>query len=280
MNDKAINFFGGKRRVVWFSIVLLAIAGGLSSYIMRSRQPMPMYEGKPLTYWLECLAPLNRTETSFQQAEHAIQSIGTNAIPTLLDMLQKSDSPLKVRLMSFLRRHGFLKFKWSLATDQNDEALVAFQMLGPEARGAVPTLVQMYRKNISRKPRSQILDILDSIGPSANEAVPALASFLANTNDELRPLIALTLGQIHSCPEVGVPALTNYLSVAGSDHLVVAMALGNYGKDAKVALPAVEALLTDKEESVRMVSSNVISQIDSQTASRFQSQNMVPQPPR
>ena len=110
MNDKATNLFGGKKRIVGVVLALRVIAGGLSWVINRSREPM--YEGKPLSYWLECYAPLNRTETSVQEADHAVQAIGTNAIPTLLRMLQKTDSPLKVRLVALLRKQHFVKIQF------------------------------------------------------------------------------------------------------------------------------------------------------------------------
>jgi hypothetical protein len=74
------------RRILLVSS-LLAILGVISWLVLRPHDPEPIYKGKPLTYWRDCL--IYRTSDPSQgEANEAVQQIGTNALPTLLRMLQ------------------------------------------------------------------------------------------------------------------------------------------------------------------------------------------------
>lgn len=75
----------------------------------------PVYAGKPLSYWLmayDMAVPKDPFAPSEPDAEAAIRAIGTNAIPTLLQFLQKADSRMVLRFYRFTQRQQLFKLKW------------------------------------------------------------------------------------------------------------------------------------------------------------------------
>src|SRR5689334_11684600 len=77
------------------AVLLVAVASLFAWRVWRSRKPEPMYQGKLLSVWL-CEY---RNRGDVDSASHAVQQIGTNAIPTLLEMLCKRDSNLGPELI-------------------------------------------------------------------------------------------------------------------------------------------------------------------------------------
>jgi hypothetical protein len=63
------------------AVLLVAVVGGLAWQVTRPREPV--YQGKPLSYWL--VRPAR--DPNF----NALRALGTNAIPTLLQMLRAKD---------------------------------------------------------------------------------------------------------------------------------------------------------------------------------------------
>ena len=82
------------RRVALVIVVILASAGLLVVGSLPPREPL--YQGKPLSYWLQGCIGTNPSSRSWRQSTDAVQAIGTNAIPTLLRLLQAQDSALQV----------------------------------------------------------------------------------------------------------------------------------------------------------------------------------------
>ena len=82
------------------------------------RRVEPVYNGKPLTFWAQQYGSNNwsgRKELA-REAEFAVQQIGTNAIPFLLDLMQARDSDLKKRLRQHVPR------KWHAPLHLNDNS--------------------------------------------------------------------------------------------------------------------------------------------------------------
>ena len=75
-------------------VVLLAVIATVVAFIaLRPREPV--YEGKRLSEWLRDLDDNTLAADSRNRAVDAVRQIGTNCVPTLVDMLQSSDSWLK-----------------------------------------------------------------------------------------------------------------------------------------------------------------------------------------
>ena len=241
----------GTKRVIWLAIAItIIIAGAIAWQISRSREPI--YDGKPLSFWLAAYTPANRTETSFDEANDAVQTIGTNAIPTLLLKLQKKVSPLQVRLAYLLQKQHFIKIKMPRPQDEILEAIAGFSALGSEARSAVPALTEIYQRNLSDWSRAGVLVALGSIGRSSAPAVPVLVSSLTNDQKRLRTVVVTTLGKIHADPAVAVPALARCLSDPDISVRAAAVdALQQFGPDARMATHDLQTLLDDPDEHLK-----------------------------
>jgi len=257
-----------KRYVLLIAILLLAFAAGLAWQLSQPREPM--YEGRPLSYWLEGYNFDSRTETSEQSADLAMREIGTNAIPTLLRMLQESDSPLKVKFFALVERQSLIKVRHVTAVERNYSAFKGFESLGASARVAVPVLIQIYGRNNSDETRIFTACSLGAIGPAAKAAVPILLSGLMATNPAVRFNAVLALGKIHSDAEMVLPYLTNALSDTNRSVRAFAFeALGDFGADAKPTVPLLIKFLNDPDPHLRKYALSALKQIDPQAATNL-----------
>ena len=79
----------GKKRGLLLAVLFVALLGGM--VWMLSAPTEPVYQGKPLTAWLN---EYNGFSGDTNQAAYvAFREMGTNAIPALLRVIQSYDSP-------------------------------------------------------------------------------------------------------------------------------------------------------------------------------------------
>ena len=198
----------------------------------------PRYAGRSLTIWLleydawreepPKYPELQLPDPGMPEAYEAIRRIGTNGIPTLLRMLQSPDTPaLKRRLLALAAKYGFYHRPpyhdpcypgdLQLYHDPRDPedrrflARVGFGVLGPDAAGAVPAMIQIYRQDPSGKKGQAALFCLGAIGPSARQAIPLFMSALSTTDPVARDRALLALRGIHAEPELVMPTLLKLL---------------------------------------------------------------------
>src|SRR5690348_12848077 len=89
------------RRIVLGLLCCVAIVGVVSAMWWLSRSREPVYQGKPLSVWLQNYGPnqgLATDQTAAKESDDAIRHMGTNAIPFLLAMLDETDPKIKVAL--------------------------------------------------------------------------------------------------------------------------------------------------------------------------------------
>lgn len=129
------------RKPVQISVaaLIVVIAGVMAWKTFRPREPV--YEGRPISQWTEIYTSGFFTITSHTMAEHAIKQAGTNAIPTLLRMLQTRDSVLTRELIMFANRQPFIHVHFTPAEEYRLRAIAALGVLGPQAKSAVPALI-------------------------------------------------------------------------------------------------------------------------------------------
>ena len=80
-----------------FAILLLGVfvAVSLGWLIRKPDQPEPIYQGKPVSYWVNDGFSLPPGGDDRPPAESAFRSMGSNAVPFLITTLGKADGPLK-----------------------------------------------------------------------------------------------------------------------------------------------------------------------------------------
>ncbi len=185
----------------------------------RASATEPMYKGHPLSYWLRDLqlwssqwpAPLT------DEAKKAVSHIGTNAIPFLLQYMERGASA------------GFVA----------DGAIQAFRILGPSARSAIPELARLATNQPESDLRAQAhiqLPViafgsgpLAALGGIGSDALPALLSILTNG---IAP--GTRLGAIQAISGMGrnagqaVPVLLPY--VDDNNDMVASAAVGALGR--------------------------------------------------
>jgi hypothetical protein len=243
---------------------LLALLGGLTWMAWLRKEPSePVYRGKRLSEWLA-----NNNQGSSPETDEAVRRMGTNAIPTLLRMLQARDSSLTTWLLRLARKQHLMKFDHTGDFMKNAHAAHAFDILGADARDAVPELIKILDQNISVHSRNYTAWALGGIGPPAAKAVPTLLRATADTNYVRRGAI-YALGKIRAQPELVVPALTNLLT--GPDPNVRAITISSlelFGSDAKSAVPALAQSLNDPTPRVRKLAESALQKIDPEAAAR------------
>jgi HEAT repeat protein len=182
-------------------------------------------DGTPLTSWLTnylCMKP--------ELADRALAKVGTNAVPTLLWMLQQKNGR------------------------QNQAAYFAFLKLGARAQGAVPALIQIYESRITPFSRQCAASSIASVGSAGNSAIPVLIRGLGDSNVLVRCDTLLALGRLNSQPDLVVPTLTNALNdPVPKVRIFACMALGTVGERSKQAVLALrEAAANDPDSNVRL----------------------------
>lgn len=133
---------------------VVVIVWGLSVLLPPAVEPS--YRGKSLRWWTNRMDPGDPTSTPAMraEAEEAVRTIGTNAIPILLSWLEHSDSWMERRVADGLKgtKLGGLKspLGWFCETHYHYRSLLAFQVLGPTAESSVPALETLIMRNDPR----------------------------------------------------------------------------------------------------------------------------------
>jgi HEAT repeat protein len=267
VNSKLIGKLSGISAIV----LLITFVAGLSWEATRSREPA--YQGKTLSTWLRRFeeAKVNQFHDKVQfeklvgPTQNAVRQMGTNALPTLLRMLQARDSGIMSLAFQLLdKRH----YRWLPASEivRREMALDGFDALGTNAAPAVPALVVLLN-HTNCQVRSSAARCLNTIWPVAQEAVPVLVQHLKDPDEMVCFFSGLALGSIRKSPEVVVPALTERLSERGSKWGIL-VALGRFGPEAKTAVPLIIPLLNDSDGETRSWAAMALKSIDPEAATR------------
>lgn len=240
----------GKRDRI--GIVILFITVVWTVVYQLSYQKEPVYQGQPLSAWLErypgsfssAHQMIDFLQTEKPRVDTAIRGIGPKAVPTLLRMLRAKDSKIWIKVIDFVANHSRLKVKYTPAETRHMRAGFAFQALGPDAKDAVPELIKIYDRNISRSSFIGAAHALAAIGPAAEGAIPSVMRMLTNSDADLRHTAIWTLGGIHCQPQLVVPELEPFLSDATlTVRLDTVLALEQFGTNAQGAIPALAGLV-------------------------------------
>jgi HEAT repeat protein len=262
----------GKKLWIALAFVAVALVGGL--IIRQSLQPRePIYQGKPLSWWLRPrytmtirASTAQEIEDTLKQREVAnivVRQIGTNAIPTLLGLLQAKDSPLKTKFFDLAAKQHIINFYYIPASEWNRAARDGFAQLGSSARNAVPALIKIANQKNSGTSQLYSISALGCIGPAAMEGVPSLLSWATNANVTLRISAIDSLGRIHSSPDQVIPVLLDRLSDPKLEvRLAAVLALSSFGPDAIRAVPALTALTHDPDRLIRNYANSALRVID------------------
>jgi HEAT repeat protein len=262
-----------KRRILTFTLLIATV--GFVSWLILSQPGEPVYQGKPLSFWCAQeysgnLSPDSNMDLQ-TQAEIAIRTIGTNAIPTLLRWLRAKDSKFKLKLIQLVQKQHLVRINWNVASARHMEAAMGFYRLGPLGESALPDLIEIYNEHRPDLDYVSIsaASIIGYIGPGAADAVPQLVQDTTDTNADIRWSAVRVLGKIHSRPGLAVPALTKTLrDPVHGIRRDSAISLGAFGIDAKSAVPELIKALSDPMFFVKDDAASALKKIDPEAAAK------------
>src|SRR5262249_27024446 len=129
-----------------------------------------------------------------------------------------------------------------------EERIQAAQALGALAANAEPAIPELVKALDDRSTfvRAEVVRALEKVGPAA---VPALAEALGNSSENVRISAARALSGMGAAAVPVVPKLGRVLRHDKSRFVrwEAAATLGELGRVAQAALPALEAALHDKD---------------------------------
>jgi hypothetical protein len=261
----------------------------------------PVYEGRRLSRWVEILGRAYAIRKTDPEADLAIQNIGTNAFPYLLQWIQSETTPARFRLPSSVRRyvsrHPTLEAALIPASElrllgsihsfdllrSNTPAFVVDELVrlmnAPQMQTAnratrvlarvgptgIPPLVAVLESPSHHMRRAVVLAAvrMEDPGPAAEKLVPGLIESLKDDgNIGVAPEAAMGIGKFKVLPRLSVPALARVLGVADPRlRCSAAWALGEFSADAAEAIPALTALRNDPDSNVRSAAESALLKI-------------------
>ena len=237
------------------SVAVLALA----FWFLLLRNSEPVHDGRRLSEWVE----MHREGSSMDQREAAvaIQAIGTNALPHLVEWLAYQPSGLRSTLESMVR-HGP---NW-LAQSQRIDAMLqadnrrancaagAFVALGSAAAPAIPELERIAR----RKPENQQANALalESLGYIGPQAIPTLTNLLVTVEyDALLRVTSLlsALQRQGTKASMAFPVLFHQLQSENPDDVwAAADSLKSLRFDAERVVPVLVARVADTNSGIQI----------------------------
>src|SRR6266536_4295309 len=181
--------------------VMLIVAGVLVAVVVAilvwPGEREPVYQGKRLSEWLELYLNTGKS----REPSVAVRHIGTNAVPWLLEWLEHNDLPnwklgflgsaeklpRAVRDSSVFRK----AIRFVIKRPSNVAAINGFEILGTDARSAIPALTRMMNDSMNRGRAVRATLALVMIG---KDAIPALLGALTDVTQHDRSWIAGSFG--------------------------------------------------------------------------------------
>ena len=191
-----------------FALALLGLTvSSIAAWEFSITSPVnALYKGQPLITLLEAYH-LGDIQCNSIEADRALSVLGTNAIPTLVWMLEQEDSSLKLKVLGILKKQHLLKVHNISSEERHFAARIAFARLKEKGEPGVPQLAKLCQHGRSRSARRYAAAALGEIGPGARGALPALLSATKDPDSDVRVQALLSVYHIHSEPQLVVPEL-------------------------------------------------------------------------
>jgi HEAT repeat protein len=204
-----------KRKYWLFGLAAAALAIGLL-IVLLTRDTEPRYQGKSLSHWVDLALEPGQKSTAKNRAaaREAIKSIGTNAIPTLMQWLQQDteESWMTSQLKALLENFPINSLReWSRKPihTRRVDAANAFLVLGEAGRPAIPELKKiLYDVHATEQKRNLAAWVLGGVGCAAT---PALTDCLTNTESPSRVFAAEQLAECKKPHDENVAAVVPLL---------------------------------------------------------------------
>lgn len=244
---------------------LVVVAACLFALLVRlSREPT--YEGKGLRDWVRQYDDNYRQGQGDlalrQAAEVAIQHIGTDAVPYLIEQARVRDFLWGAKLRQAIPKTWYdrLRLNPGIIRRRGAHGLAA---LGTNAAAALPELIEIGRTHPEEDGRYIAVWTVGKLGSAAEPAIPFLIECLTNQSDIIRWDAAYGLGYIRRRADLAVPALVRYLELAKESENVFdfhsgIQSLRAFGPQAKDAVPVLLSLVNQSADIGNRVTNALI----------------------
>jgi hypothetical protein len=295
----------GKFRLV--ACLLLLGTAALLAIILRPTEPA--YRGKNLTEWGRLYSSALYSSASDLKVRadvgDALRIMGTNSLPWLLQWISGSeDRSIRMIIIALLQKTPFViknssvvsGVRTNLYWDQGNFAVFGFQILGSQARSAIPALVAMMKGQdilpsihaaaalgfigadsipvllaaLEDPKQPNRVDIVYALanagskaGGSTETVIGALVRCTRDRDERVASAGVAFLGVLAMEPETSLPALTAILEDTQSKlRTSAAMAIGRFGHRGLPALAALKRCLNDPEPTISALAENIIHDIE------------------
>jgi hypothetical protein len=199
----------------WRIIALGAALLLLGAWLALSYKAEPRYETRTLSGWLGQYRShsddFKEQARIWQEADHAISRMGSNAVPFLVEKLKYRESSFLRRLRELLGRQSVISVRWLEDPGYEQMAMEGFRALGSQAKSAVPEL----RLLLAQSDKSdQAAQCLLSIGW---ETMPVFMEALSNRNSVVQRFVARSLAEFGTNAAPALPVLLQWLDDSKAD---------------------------------------------------------------
>lgn len=217
-----------KKRILRISIAVVLGLGMLAGVVWTLTKTLgereALYHGQPADYWSEQV-----TNSDAARRQEAITVLTNEIIPSRTVVMFSDTNDSKLRLALIDKLNG------------------------------LPGVMIYYRNAEGRRAQAA-LDI-GEFGPTAKTAVPMLLQALKGSDSAVHGPAITALGMIHAEPETIVPLLMSYLDDKELND-EAATALGNFGPQAKQAVPKLTPMLKIPDKDLHHAVVGALQKID------------------
>jgi hypothetical protein len=176
-----------RRRKVIVVVLVLVLVVTFCAILIPSGPPDPIYDGKPLSYWVAQPVPNSLLVGGFviTLSQPTAHRVDAQAVPYLLSALERGDDTgYKFRQFIWTNSPAWLQSRLTKPAPASLVRLRAATMLtqlGDDALPAIPALIQILEHNPNALVRLHVVNVLGAIGK--NDSAAAKALIKAATND-------------------------------------------------------------------------------------------------
>lgn len=235
------------RKPVYIALAVLLVAV-LAVVIWEGlREREPVYQGKPLSTWVQQGTEPQREDESLEQVSqrwaaltNVVRSLGPNALPCAVRWLKEnSHASLYDRIQSWVEETTRGRIRLPGQTDGSPDGLIIIQILGPVAQPVIPDLAGLL---LDEHTCGWAAMCLAAIGPAS---LPALSNAVAVGSSRIRYQAINALGELGLAARPTIPLLSQDSRTNQPEAIPALRALVEIDSSALNLLPFFNERLTD-----------------------------------
>lgn len=273
------------------TLIVLAVMLTTVAVILLARSPQPSYQGQSVSEWFHLPADHNWVYDRELDSQ-AFRAMGSEAVPFLVDRMQRAPSKTRERLLEKVSSGLSLSYRQNSERWQSRAAYLLGE-IGSAAESAVPDLraatnssnwalrgaATVALMKVGGEPIEPLIEKLKDtrdysawyqnammvgrFGSRAESAVPILLDALKHTNNIIQAHALIALGMIAQQPDQCVPAIVPFLTSPNvSDRQKAIGALLGFGTNAITAKAEIRSALGDSDPWVRSRAAHAMEQLE------------------